>query len=62
MIPCPADLDHDGIVNAADLSILLADWGQTGGKGGFLPADLDQDGIVNAADLSILLASWGECP
>jgi len=60
--PCPADLDHDGVVNAADLSRLLADWGQTGGKSGFLPADLDQDGIVNAADLSMLLAAWGECP
>ena len=49
----PADLDCDGTVNAADLSILLGSWG-TAGAG-----DLNGDGTVNAADLSLLLGSWG---
>lgn len=49
----PADLDCDGSVAAADLSLLLASWGTNG------PADLDGDGTVGAADLSLLLASWG---
>lgn len=48
------DLDGDGSVGAADLSILLNQWGSTGG-----PADLNADGIVNAADLAVLLANWG---
>lgn len=51
----PADLDGDGSVGAADLSILLAAWGATGSN----PADLDGDGSVGASDLSILLVSWG---
>ncbi|MCE2883871.1 MAG: hypothetical protein LW806_03085 [Planctomycetaceae bacterium] len=55
---CPpaatADINGDGSVNAADLGILLAAWGE------FYPAaDLDYDGEVGASDLSILLAQWG---
>ncbi|MCE2884901.1 MAG: hypothetical protein LW806_08390 [Planctomycetaceae bacterium] len=53
--PCPADLDGDGSVGAADLSLLLASWGAAG------EADLDGDGNVGAADLSLLLAAWGIC-
>ncbi|MBM4104801.1 MAG: hypothetical protein FJ257_00600 [Phycisphaerae bacterium] len=48
------DLNGDGSVDGADLSILLGAWG-TGG----VPADLNGDGIVNGADLSILLGNWG---
>lgn len=51
--PCAADLNADGAVGPADLSVLLGAWG-TGGA-----ADLNQNGIVGAEDLSILLASWG---
>jgi hypothetical protein len=47
-----ADLDGDGSIGAADLSILLAQWGGTG------TADLDGNGIVGSSDLSILLAAW----
>jgi 1,4-alpha-glucan branching enzyme len=51
--PCAAtDLNCDGSVNAADLSILLGAWGTSG------PGDLTGDGAVNAADLSILLGAW----
>ncbi|MCE2884712.1 MAG: hypothetical protein LW806_07425 [Planctomycetaceae bacterium] len=54
--PCLADIaDDDGIIGAADLSILLSQWGGPG------LADLDCDGSVGAADLSLLLTSWGVC-
>ncbi len=52
--PNPADLDGNGTVDAADLAILLGQWG---GKGG--SADLDGNGTVDAADLAILLGAWG---
>jgi glucose/arabinose dehydrogenase len=50
--PNPADLDGNGIVDAADLSILLGGWGGPG------LGDLDGNGIIDAADLSILLGFW----
>lgn len=53
--PCPADLDGNGVVNASDLSILLAAWATDG-------ADLTGDGLTNGSDLSSLLAAWGACP
>ncbi len=54
--PCEADLNSDGIVDAADLSMLLNAWGSKGGT-----ADIDGDGIVDAPDLTILLGSFGSC-
>ena len=48
------DLNDDGIVNAADLAMLLAEWGSSNGA-----ADINGDGVVNAADLAIMLANWG---
>jgi hypothetical protein len=46
------DLDGNGIVNGADLGLLLGAWGTAG-------ADLDADGTTNGADLGLLLGSWG---
>ena len=54
---CPADLDGDGNVNAADLAQLLGAWGPNPGH----PADFDGDGNVDAADLAQLLGAWGDC-
>ena len=51
--PNPCDLNGDGNVDGADLSIVLADWGQKGSA-----ADLDGDGTVGGADLAIVLACW----
>lgn len=52
-LPCvPADLNCDGMVNGADLGILLGAWG---GRG---PSDLDGNGTVDGADLGVLLAAW----
>lgn len=53
--PCPADLNGDGSVGAADLAILLGSWGGGGA------ADFDGGG-VGSSDLAILLGSWGPCP
>jgi len=60
-LPCPGDLNDDGEVNGADLSILLGAWGECPPKGS-CAADLNDDGEVNGADLSILLGAWGACP
>jgi len=53
--PCPADLNNDGVVGPADLSVLLNGWGSSS-------PDLSGDGSVGAADLSIMLNAWGACP
>lgn len=56
VVACPADINGDTIVDAADLAALLGQWGAPGS------ADLNGDGVVNAADLANLLGSWGPCP
>ena len=55
--PCTADINADGFVNGEDLTILLADWGESNSK-----ADLNEDGIVSGADISVLLSLWNDCP
>ena len=53
---CPADLNQDGVVDGADLGLLLSAWAGTG------PADLDGSALVDGADLGLMLAAWGPCP
>lgn len=48
-----ADINADGIVDAADMSIMLNEWGAAGGR-----ADLDGDGDVDVADMSALMSQW----
>ena len=55
--PCGVDLDGNGMVDAADIGLLLAAWGLCSPEGP-CPADFDGNGLVDAADLGILLASW----
>jgi hypothetical protein len=50
--PIPGDLNGDGVVDGADLGILLGQWDGAG------TADLNSDGTVDGADLGILLANW----
>ena len=50
------DLNGDGLVNGADLGLLLAGWGEPG------PTDLNGDGTTNGADLGLLLAGWTAGP
>jgi hypothetical protein len=57
-IACLADLDGNGKVNLADLSILISQWGECAG----CPEDLNGNGWVNLADLSILVSQWGSYP
>jgi hypothetical protein len=48
-----ADINGDGKVNLADLSILLFNW-----KKAAPSADINSDGIVNITDFSIMLSAW----
>ena len=51
--PSDPDLNGDGVVDGADLGLLLGAWGGSG------PADLNGDGVVDGADLGLLLGVWG---
>ena len=60
---CTSDLNNDGMVNGADLGVLLGAWGSIVSTNPCQHSpDLNGDGAVNGADLGILLGSWGECP
>jgi len=51
------DFNGDGVVDGADLEILLAAWGDLGTSSD-RKADVNNDGVVDGADLGILLQSW----
>jgi hypothetical protein len=53
---CVGDVDQNGVVAAPDLTLLLENWGESGGVG-----DLNRSGLVDAADLVMLLSRWGPC-
>ena len=57
--PCTSDLTANGVVDGADLGVLLAFWGPRNPV--FPQADINGDGVVNGADLGLLLANWGPC-
>lgn len=48
-----ADFNCDGVVDGADLGMLLSGWGQPG------QTDLSGDGTTDGADLGMLLSLWG---
>ena len=50
---CGGDTNGDGVVNAADLAILLGNWGTPGA------GDIDGSGTVGAPDLALMLGAWG---
>lgn len=54
---CVGDINADGLVDGADLGMLLGMWDSAGGA-----ADFDASGTVDGADLGLLLGGWGECP
>ena len=56
---CIADVSGDGIVQGADLGLILANWGPTFGHR--LPADVNADDQVDGVDLGIVLQNWGHC-
>lgn len=51
---CPADVNGDRVVDAADLGVLIGAFGSAGPAG-----DINGDGIVDAADLGLLIAAFG---
>lgn len=58
---CPADINGDGVVDGADLTIVLGEWGPCPVPDD-CPGDLTGDGLVDGADLTIVLGEWGACP
>lgn len=61
---CTGDINGDGQIDAADLSILLGAYNTCRGEPDYYPgADLTGDDCVGLADLATLLARYGEpCP
>ncbi len=53
----PGDFNGDGMVNGADLSVLLANFGSSNARPS--SGDANGDGLVNGADLSVLLSTFG---
>ncbi len=51
------DVNTDGVVNFADLAVVLSKWTQTGAN---LTGDVNTDGVVNFADLAVILSQWGQ--
>jgi hypothetical protein len=54
--PRIGDLNADGVVDGADLAIVLSNWGVS-----ICDADLNASGLVDGLDLGALLGSWGLC-
>jgi len=48
------DTNGDGIVDGADLAVILGEWGTSN-----TIADLDGDGNVGGGDLALVLGDWG---
>jgi len=58
VVNCPGDLDANGVIDGADIGLLLSSWGFCGAN---CPYDLNNDGKVNGGDLGLLLSGWGTC-
>jgi hypothetical protein len=52
------DLFRNGVINGADLGILLSEWGPASAN---TVSDINRDGRVDGSDLGTLLAFWGPC-
>lgn len=58
---CPGDLNTDGVVNTADMTLLLVRFGQ--GVPVYTLGDFTGDAVVNTTDLTMLLLKFGTpCP
>lgn len=56
--PSSPDLNGDGIVDGADLTIVLANWGSCQ-AGEHCQADVTGDFLVDGFDLTVVLGNWG---
>jgi len=54
-----SDLNLDGVVGGADLTLLLAAWGACSAAPAPCIEDLNSDGFVTGADLAMMIAEWG---
>ena len=54
-VPTP-DINEDGVVDAADLTIFLGDF--SGSNAYNARSDFNQDSTIDSADLTILLGAW----
>jgi hypothetical protein len=59
--PCPGDANGSLMVDFADITAVLSQWGASypGPPGTTGPGDADCDGSVNFADITRVLGSWG---
>ncbi len=47
-----ADLNHDGVVDGLDMTVILSNWLGTGA------GDINGDGVVDGLDLTVVLSGW----
>lgn len=60
---CPGDSNDDQLVNFADITVVLANWGQTYPPGTMGFGDANCNGFVNFQDITVVLANFGNtCP
>ncbi len=59
---CTGDIVANGIVNGADLGVLLSYWGPRTSDPFSVASDINGDGIINGGDLGLVLSNWGPCP
>jgi hypothetical protein len=60
--PCPPDVNSDGVVDLADLAVVLSNFGMTGGAS-HADGDVNGDTNVDLADLAVVLGQFGAvCP
>lgn len=57
VVPCPCDLNYDGVITSADVQVVLDAWGPANGSN----ADRNGDGQVDAVDLGLVLGCWRAC-
>ena len=54
-----ADFNCDGIIDGADLGVMLLNWGPCPDGGSRCQGDINNDGFVDGGDLGLLLVHWG---
>ncbi len=53
------DVDNSGEIDAADIDLVIADFGSTPTVGDTAPTDVDGSGEVDAADIDLVIAGFG---
>ncbi len=56
---CPGDATFDNVVNFADTTSVITNWGANYGAGSTGPGDANRDGVVNFTDVTSVLEHWG---